>query len=72
MSDKIQTKLTVAVDTVIYDEVTRKLHQGQLSHIIRAFMQAFQENPNDIMYWAFGNEPLKLPKRNERNERRKE
>jgi len=63
---KITTKLTAEVDTDVYDRITKDLHHGQLSQIIRSFIRSLdyliQSGEKDNLYlWLYGTKNLTLP-----------
>lgn len=59
------TKLTVEVDRDIYFAVTKTLHHGQLSYIVRTFFESFKNHKDEIFAWCFGKSPLHLPPKGE-------
>lgn len=63
---KITTKLTTEVDTQTYDRITRNMHHGQLSQVIRGFVASLDkllqgEDKDQVFLWLYSNKPLLLP-----------
>lgn len=63
---KLTTKLTTEIDTELYDRITKGMHHGQLSKVIRGFAisldQLLQsEEKENIYLWLYAGKPLMLP-----------
>lgn len=66
MQESLNKKLTVEVDTKIYNRITQDLHHGQISQLIRTFMLSLdlmltRQSQDDIYLWLYGKGQLTLP-----------
>ena len=64
-----RSRLTVEIDRDIYTRVTNQLHQGQLTQIIRLFVEGLddilvdRQGKSDIGLWLYSGKSLYLPGR---------
>jgi hypothetical protein len=66
MATSLTRKLTVEVDTQTYDRITRDLHHGQLSQLMRTFTASLDllltaKAQDEIYLWLYGKGQLTLP-----------
>lgn len=63
---EMTTKLTAEIDRDTYAAITKNLHHGQLTQLVRAFTQAMEimiadDKKGELYLWLYDNQPLSLP-----------